>query len=189
MGKTLTNKTFILILLSVLPVSLMGQTTVQYRNEEVKVINQLLYQIIDGERIQSFNKTDSTLVIYFNTTLQSGLDKDPLLNGNYKSNALIKKLNGVGLPPRRIVTSKIERIKGLEIIFEESPNDTDLKYSSNRIIGTLDISRISFNKELTKGYFYYSVYCGEDCGWGGLLEIEKKNETWEITKYLYSWVS
>ena len=90
---------------------------------------------------------------------------------------------------RLTLSLKIEKLSKIEIVFEDNGDYSLQKYSSNKVIGTLNISRISFNKSLTVGYFYYSIYCGGECGWGDLIKIKKKNGRWIIVDYLISWVS
>jgi hypothetical protein len=148
-----------------------------------------LYKLIDGERLSTSNKTDTSLVVYFKTRLLCDLDKNHSFKGNYKSNALIKMLENNNLGERLIDSTKIEELDGIKIFFENNIDYSLEKYNSEKVIGTIDISRISFNKSMTIGYFYYIVYCGEDCGWGDLIKIEKNNGRWIIIKYLISWVS
>jgi hypothetical protein len=186
---TLLHKISIWILLIFLPFGLFGQAKENYENEEIKVINQFLFKLVDGERLSAINKSDSSLIVYFQTGQMCNLDKDPLFKGDYKSNKLLKRLKNNYLGERVIDSTKIERFDKIKIVFENKLDYSIEKYESDKIIGTINISRISFNKTLTIGYFYYDVYCGEDCGWGDLIKIEKKNGIWEITDYLISWIS
>ena len=185
----LLHKISIWILLISLPFGLFGQAKEKYENEEINVINQFFYKLIDGERLSAFNKTDSSLIVYFQTRQMCNLDKDQLFEGDYKSNELLKRLENNYLGERVVDSTKIERFDKIKIVFEDKLDYSIEKYESDKIIGTLNISRISFNKTLTVGYFYYDVYCGGDCGWGALMKIKKKNGIWEITKYLLSWIS
>ena len=180
----------LILSLIIFPFSIFAQTNDKYDKEEISVVNQFLDRLIDGERFRKLNKNaDDTLIIYFNPTLQSSLDKNPLFDRDYKTNELIKNLENNRLAKRVIDTVQIKNLQGIKILFESEPDYNTSKYLSDKVIGNLDISRVSFNKEMTVGYFYYSVYCGEDCGWGDLIKIEKKNGVWEITKYISSWVS
>ena len=176
-------------LLIFLPFGLFGQSEEEYENEEIKVINHFLYKLIDGERLTAINKTDSSLIVYFQTRQSCNLDKEPMLKGDYKSNELLKKLENNNLGERVLDSSKIAKLDKIKIVFENNLDYSIEKYGSDKIIGTIDISRISFNKTLTIGYFYYEVYCGGDCGWGELIKIEKEKETWKIVDSLISWVS
>ena len=178
-----------MILLSSLPFGSFGQSNSNYETEEIKVINQFLFKIIGGERLSDFNKTDKPLLLYFQTKLECNLDIDASFKGEYKSNKLLRNIENNKLGTRIIDSTEIETIERIKIKFENSRNYTTEEKDSEQVIGTLSISRISFNKSLKIGYFYYSIYCGEDCGWGALVKIEKKNGVWEIIDYLTSWTS
>lgn len=184
-----TNKILAIIILSLITFGLYGQSSSEYENEEIKVINQFIYELIDADRLISFNKSDSFLIVYFNTDLGCNLDKNPLFQGEYKTNDLIKRLEKKSLGERVLDTSKIARLNNVKIVFEDKSDYSIEKYDSGNVIGTLNFSRISFNKNITIGYFYYDIYCGEDCGHGALIKIEKKNGKWKIIEYLISWVS
>ena len=177
------------ILLIILPFGLSGQTREDYENEEIKVINQFLYKLIHSEGLSAINKSDNSQILYFHTRQMCNLDKEPLLKGDYKSNELIKRLENNYLGERALDSTKINTVDKIRIVFENNLDHSIEKYESDKIIKTINISRISFNKTLTIGYFYYDIYCGEDCGWGDLIKIEKKNGIWEITDFLRSWVS
>ena len=56
-------------------------------------------------------------------------------------------------------------------------------------IGIVSFSKLFLNKSKTKGLLYYSFYCGDLCGRGGLLVIEKINDRWIITPEGWSWIS
>lgn len=185
----LLHKILIWTILISLPVGLFGQATSEYENEEVNVINQFFYKLIEADRLSTFNKSDSSLIVYFNTKLDCNLDKDPLLNGDYKSNKLLKRLEANNLGERIVDSLKIEKFNKIKIVFEDKGEYSLHKYSSDKVIGTFNISRISFNKSMTVGYFYFSIYCGGECGWGDLIKIRKKKGNWEIVDYLFSWVS
>lgn len=152
-------------------------------NEENNVINDLLYKMIDGERFVKLNKT----IVYFDLKQNCNLDKRFI--GNYKTNKLIDNLMDNRLESRLIDSTKINKIIGIRLVFNDTINYNNTDYLSNNIIGTLSISRISFNKAFNSGYFYYSVYCGEECGWGYLVEIKKVKGNWIIAKYINGYVS
>jgi hypothetical protein len=179
----------ILIILSSLPFVSFGQSNSDYETEEIKAINQFLFKIIDGERLSAINKTDKPLLVYFQTKLECNLDKEASLKGEYKSNRLLRNIENNKLGTRIIDSTKIEKIDRIEIKFENIRNFATEENDLEQVIGTVSISRISFNKSLKKGFFYYNIYCGEDCGWGALVKIQKKNGVWEIIDYLSSWTS
>lgn len=56
-------------------------------------------------------------------------------------------------------------------------------------IGVVSFSKLFLNQSKTKGLLYYSFYCGDLCGNGGLLVIEKIKDRWMITPGGYTWRS
>jgi len=162
--------------------------TREYENEEIKVINQFFYKFIGGDNLSVSNNLDSLHVIYFDTRLDCNLD-NTTFKGDYKSNRLLEKLENNHLRVREIDSTKIKRLSNVKILFEDNGNYSIAKYDLDNVIGTFSISRISFNKSLTVGYFYFSVYCGEECGRGDLIKIKKKNGIWVVVDYLSSWTS
>lgn len=176
-----------MIILSLVPNILLGQEKEDYEKEEIAVFNQFLYKLIDAERLSKFNKTDSSLVLYFQTGLDCNLKQS--YKGEYKPNKLLQQLEDYNMNIRFIDSTRIAKLENVEFIFGRTNMYPIEKYDSIRVIGTISFSRVSFNKTLTEGYFYYDVYCGEDCGWGDLIKIKKRNGTWEISESLSSWVS
>lgn len=169
------------------PVMLFAQKNNKYEKEEILVINQLLYRVIEANTMRANNKIDSSLLLYFHTGLTCNLAEEYQRdNGRGK---LWRQLKNCNLKRRFIDSTKIKRIDKIEIIFGRRNMYTVEKYNSDRVIGTIHFSRINFNKLLSKGYLYYQVYCGEDCGWGEFLKIRKKNGIWIVDQYLSSWVS
>lgn len=63
------------------------------------------------------------------------------------------------------------------------------KSASTCTIGRISISRLVLNEEGNKGVLYYEFRCGELCGKGELLYIEKSNGRWHIYWSMRSWVS
>jgi hypothetical protein len=151
--------------------------------EEIKVINDLLYIMTDAERLIKFNKT----IVYFDLKMDCNLNGT--IHGDYKTNKLIKRLKNNVIDTRLIDSTQIVKNKDIQLVFNKIVDYEHMDYLSNKIIGTLKVSRVSFNKSLNIGYLYYSLYCGGDCGWGNLVKIEKIKGTWTITKYLISYVA
>ncbi len=50
------------------------------------------------------------------------------------------------------------------------------------IFGYLHLSRIAFNRDLTKGYMAYSFFCGVACAWYNHIEVVKENGQWKISR-------
>lgn len=170
------------------PFAALGQMSSEYEEEENKVINQFFRKFIGGDSLNATSNQDSLKFIYFNTRLGCNLDKSSF-KGNYKPNRLLRELENNQLGVREIDSTKIERLNNVKIIFEDKVDYSFENYESDNVIGTFDISRVSFNKSFTIGYFYVSVYCGGECGWGNLIKIKRKKENWVIVDYLVSWVS
>lgn len=55
--------------------------------------------------------------------------------------------------------------------------------------GLLTVSRPVFNKEFTKAYARFGYSCGELCGGGAEMIIEKVNDCWTIIEYVRGWES
>ena len=148
----------------------------------MKIIN------IDGNKIDTVNSDDS-LIVYFDKKLKSNLENITLYDGNYKQNIYISRLKNNYLGEIIIDDSKINKLGKIKLIFEDKVDYSLEKYDLKGVIGTFNMSRISFDRNLTTGYFYFRVYCGEDCGWGGLVKVVKKNKSWTIGKYLTLFVN
>ena len=157
-----------------------GETSItsKYNKEEVKAINQLVYKLIDAERLSSFNKTNKPLIYIFDIRLICDLEKSNILS--YKTNYLIKKLKRKGLVDRNIDSTSIRKFEKVKFIFIDNDSVISRIKESENYSGSLSLSRISFNKSLSVGYLFYSVYIDSSFGWGGLMRIEKRNGRWKI---------
>jgi len=56
-------------------------------------------------------------------------------------------------------------------------------------IGKIVLSKLIFNKAKNEGLLYYEFRCGELCGYGNLIAIEKQNNHWQIQNALRTWIS
>ena len=176
------NKIRLFIVLNILCVlfsSVYGEnsTTSKYNKEEIKAINQFVYKLIDAERLSTFNKTNKPLMYIFDTRLICDLEKTTFLN--YKANSLINKLKRREIIDRNIDSTSIRKFEKAKFIFINNDSVAQKIRNSENIAGTLRLSRISFNKSFTKGYFFYSVSIDSSSGWGGLMRIEKRNGKWK----------
>jgi len=70
----------------------------------------------------------------------------------------------------------------------ESPNNYEKK-EGERIIGAITFSRVAFNDDLNKGCFYYSFYCGNECGEGVMFFVKKEDGKWIIEGSRELWIS
>jgi hypothetical protein len=178
------NYFLICILLISLPFRSNGQSRSEYEKEEIKVVNHFLGSLINIERLNSIKDSDSSFILFLNRELICDLDKNSLFENEYKPNRLLINLYHNGLGQRIIDSLEIKKLKNVKIYFNYNREYNLDEYNHHKVIGEITISRISFNKSLTLGYFYYQIYCGEDCGWGALVRIDKKKGIWKTTKYL-----
>ena len=171
-------KTLTWTVLFFVPFVALGQMSREYEEEENKVINQFFRKFIVGDSMNAAYNLDSLLILYFDTRLGCNLD-NYFFKGDYKKNRLLRKLENNQLGVREIDSTKIERLNNVKMLFDDKGDYSIDKYELENVIGTFSISRVSFNNSLTVGYFYVSVYCGGECGWGNLIKIKKKkgNET------------
>jgi hypothetical protein len=56
-------------------------------------------------------------------------------------------------------------------------------------IGTIGFSRVFRNTMRDQAILYYEFHCGEKCGKGEILLVEKKNNKWIINKKRRMWIS
>jgi hypothetical protein len=55
--------------------------------------------------------------------------------------------------------------------------------------GTVDLSRISFNSDMSQAIAYIGVRKGPMNGSGNFLILNKKDGIWEVVKVIYAWIS
>jgi hypothetical protein len=55
--------------------------------------------------------------------------------------------------------------------------------------GILAFSRVGFSADGTQGFFYLSNRCGELCGGGWYVVMEKQNGSWAMAREIENWVS
>ena len=166
-----------------------GQSESNYEKEEINVVNQFLSRLLQNARLETLYDSDSILILFFKPELICELDQNPLFIKEYKSNRFLKNIEHEGLGQRIIDSLEIRKLDHIKIVFKYNKEYNLEEFNHHKVLGELAISRISFNKSLKIGYFYYQTFCGEDCGWGGLVKIKKKHGIWKITKYLISYIS
>jgi hypothetical protein len=59
----------------------------------------------------------------------------------------------------------------------------------NNEIGILLFSKVSLNKNMNEGVFYYIFRCGDQCAKGSLCHIKKIGNHWQIVRDRVLWVS
>jgi len=55
--------------------------------------------------------------------------------------------------------------------------------------GIITFSRVGFSEDGTQALFYLSNHCGELCGTGMYVVMEKRNGSWAIGKEIEMWIS
>jgi hypothetical protein len=144
---------------------------------------------VDGEFTRAhndlFNNPSRFCIIYLDTTGQQryfydslGLIPDPdlkqLINAYTKDErAAIDKLNDF---PRHSLSDFGLCIARLEYW-------TDRVNSTVCSIGRLRLSQPILNDKRDQGLMNYTWKCGELCGHGGLMRIQKKDEKWKIKDF------
>lgn len=100
---------------------------------------------------------------------------------------LSKHLKDSSIHPQAIYDSLISpQTKFLTDCFQPSSYRVE---GTDCSIGSIIFSRISFNQFRDKGLLYYEFYCGEKCGKGEVLLIEKRAGRWSIQRNVRLWVS
>lgn len=107
--------------------------------------------------------------------------KDIISTFSTDGQSVIDSLNSMqlGLEPNdfKLCTSKVLSVR-------------DLKTQKGKgTIGIVSFSKVFIDKTKTKGLLYCNFRCGEFCGKGELLIIEKINNRWTITETIGTWIS
>lgn len=76
-----------------------------------------------------------------------------------------------------LCTSKVRSVRDI--------NNPEIKCG----IGIVSLSKVFLDTSKYKGLLIYNFYCGDMCGYGLLLEIEKVNNRWVIIKKIRTWIS
>lgn len=84
-------------------------------------------------------------------------------------------------------TSKYIFKKSSELSTENELIEWQKKYP--KFSGELAFSKIHFNDKKDEGIFETTYYCGSKCGVGFLIDIQKKEDEWIITKIEQIWIS
>lgn len=153
---------------------------------------------IEFEALLDNRKLDrSELKIYLLNTLTT-YKKNDFLEGilnpqNFEANfpvdttwiSLIRKLNQIGTK-KEFDVNIISQTGNYTLVTESEFNDTT---DNKRRIGIMTVSRVAFSENDKRAVFYYSFSCGRLCGWGSIVFVERKGETWEIVGQREMWVS
>jgi hypothetical protein len=87
-----------------------------------------------------------------------------------------------------LVDPEQERMKIREQVINEGKSTTD-KHPDASVAGMLSLSPIIFDKHHQHAIVSFSVYCGEHCGHGSSLLLEKTESGWNLEKNCGSWVA
>jgi len=157
-----------------------------YRKEEVKVYNDVLNDIVDTT-LYAF-KGKVAVFFLFDTLTQ--IDNRP--TPAYEAEEKYLKLK---ITTRIINTGDITSIDKYKFI-------SATRYPMDSLVGTvrrtiiqdsikinegeiftgrwLTFSRVCFDRELTRGFLYYTIWCGNLCSGTERLDVEKVNGTWKV---------
>lgn len=201
-----------IILISLITLSSFGcqnDESEKYINTENEAINDIILQMTQFEEMKRINEWhDEKPTLYIISSLGTGTvwTQKPkgyiaAINGpglskeeternkkDYKEDLaryereeeLFRKLKN-GTIEKRNLNYPFKNAKiNIQLIDAEEIHNLETKEYE---LGYLSISRIVFNQDFTKGYLYYSFFCGIGCAWGDNIEISKVNGKWEITEY------
>ena len=93
-------------------------------------------------------------------------------------------------PTRYIDFNKINNHSRFEITNNKYPDqETRIQTKNLKEIGLISCSRVIFNTDLTKGFFYYTFFKNGLNAYGLLLIVEKVDGLWRIKQEIGLWVS
>jgi hypothetical protein len=165
----------ILILTSTILWSCQDKTNVvnsqTYLDEELTVYNQLLDNLLDSISYR-VRQRDTVKQVFF---IQDTLNR---IGNSFLNTELEKYKFSIAK------ATKNSRHRFLRT------GDT-LKLNANEIFtgDQLTISRVSLDDSFTNGLFVLETHCGDLCGAGYIVEIEKIDGRWTIKKWEMMWVS
>ena len=162
-----------------------GYDNVYYQNAEDNVIQELIPELVDADYMLTHNDFNiDRPVLFLFKELNGCIDT----NYSYiekKDFYKIKSLASGKIPNRllndtifNIFENLIVKVISGEYYEEKQSNDCLEEMKRNKdIFGYLSISRIIFNRQMNRGYFYYSFFCGVACAWYSMIEIKKINKS------------
>lgn len=181
-------------------------------NHEIELISQIVEELVhpeppiplppipdstetQKEHDERYEKREKQLQQRYDTTLFTFyLDDTLMVLDRYKEArtygdtayfGLAKLLMSDTLSPRKIDLDKIETN---QYNLVESYSEDWSKWGYE-FIGIAKFSRISFNEDYTRAFFFFEFKCGVLCGGGHSILAEKKNGKWEIVRNEMIWVS
>jgi hypothetical protein len=147
--------------------------------------------------IERFNDTSRFCTIYLDTSLKLAIS--PWWYSQKDTNSF-----------RLVLRNLIKRFSDNEQSVLDTLNSIQTKYSAKDFklcianlisikklkeadpkcyIGKIAFSKLLLNAKEDKGILYYEFRCGELCGYGSVILIEKVNEHWRIESDNMTWIS
>ena len=165
----------LLILTSTILLSCQDKTSVvnspAYQDEEIIVYNQLLDNLLDSISYRVRQRDTVKQVFFIQDTLKR--IGNSFLNTEFDAHKFSIEKATHGSRHRFLRTGDTLKLNDNEVFTEYQ----------------LTISRVSLDDSFTNGLFVVETYCGDLCGAGYIIEIEKVDAKWTIKKWKMMWVS
>lgn len=143
---------------------------------------------IDKERKEYHPHLDTTLFTFYLRDSLIVPDKGYIEKGSDTAYlGLAKTLQSDTLVARKIDLKKINVLKPYKLLTNKP--DKDWPDWGDDFLGVAQYSRIIFNKDYSKAFFYFDFYCGGLCGSGHLILAEKISGKWVIIRNDMVWVA
>lgn len=162
------------------------------------ILNEILNTQIFKREIRDIIETDTSLrgILYLDTKLKPAFESWTYIEQDTNKYSLrirniMKKVSDNG---QEIIDS-INQIQtkytpgDFHICIARLASRRDSTVDPSKYIGKIVFSKIILNKTKDKGLLYFEFTCGEMCGWGKLLLIEKRGQSWRIKESLRTWIS
>ncbi|MEX1190633.1 MAG: hypothetical protein WEA99_01585 [Brumimicrobium sp.] len=190
-----------------------AKETPSLKNDEIELISDLIEELVQPEppiplppipdstetqkehnkryekREKQLQKRYDTTIFTFYLDKTLMVPKDLYRETRTKSDTayfgLSKLLMTDTLSPRKIDLGKI-KTNQFKLV-ESFPEDWS-KWGYE-FMGIAKFSRISFNDDYTRAFFFFEFKCGSLCGGGHSILAEKKGGKWEIVRREMIWVS
>lgn len=159
----------------------------EYENEEVAAYNSILNEIADTTNYYVKEK----IAVFFLFDTLTELDNSRTAIGPESENEYLEER----FEKRKIDADKITGIDRYKFVrATRYPKDSLVKTTMNIVIQDeinlketeyftqrwLTFSRICFDKDLSKGFLYFSIWCGNLCSQNDRLDIEKVDGKWKV---------
>ena len=163
------------------------EDSIRFNNEIIESQFRLNNRKLDTSELQVF--LFDTLVTYKGDREFESILSPENFENNFPVDTswikLIGKLNQIE-KTKKLDLTEINQIGKYTLVSYQEFKDTT---GTKRKIGTLVFSRVAFDKNKTRGVFYYSFVCGGLCGGGSIVFVEKIDDKWQIIGQREMWVS